>query len=92
MAEEGELFRLKTKWWKPPANETSLVGCPPNSRNGQEGMSMANVGGVFLVLVIGCAVGLLLGVIEFLWNLREVAIQNKVAFLYNIFIIICLFK
>lgn len=41
-------------------------------------LGMGHVGGVFLVLVVGCACGILIGILEFLWNVRNVAIEKQV--------------
>ena len=37
------------------------------------------MGGVFLVLIAGCGVAFLLAVLEFFWNVRKVAVQEKVS-------------
>lgn len=39
---------------------------------------MDNVGGVFVVLGIGCGLSAVMGMLEFLWNVREVAIEQRV--------------
>lgn len=41
-------------------------------------LGVENVGGVFVVLGIGCGVAAGMGIFEFLWNVREVAIEQKV--------------
>lgn len=41
-------------------------------------LGMGNVGGVFLVLIVGCAAGIFIGILEFLWNIRTVAIEEKI--------------
>lgn len=38
----------------------------------------ANVGGVFLVLGVGCLFALIIAIIEFLWNVKKVAVEEKV--------------
>ena len=38
----------------------------------------ANVGGVFLVLGAGCLFALIVAIIEFLWNVKKVAVEEKV--------------
>lgn len=38
----------------------------------------ANVGGVFLVLGFGCLFALIVAIIEFLWNVKKVAVEEKV--------------
>lgn len=39
----------------------------------------ANVGGVFLVLGFGCLFALIVALIEFLWNVKKVAVEEKVS-------------
>lgn len=41
-------------------------------------LDMDNVGGVFLVLCVGLAVAWAIGVLEFFWSVRRVAIDEKV--------------
>jgi hypothetical protein len=39
----------------------------------------ANVGGVFLVLGFGCLFALIVAIIEFLWNVKKIAVEEKVS-------------
>ena len=41
-------------------------------------LGLANVGGVFVVLILGCGAAFLVSVLEFLWNSRKVAVEEKV--------------
>lgn len=41
-------------------------------------LGLANVGGVFLVLMCGCGASLIIAICEFLWNVRKVAVREKV--------------
>lgn len=43
-----------------------------------EELGVDNVGGVFVVLGIGCGIAAAMGISEFLWHVREVAIEQKV--------------
>lgn len=43
-------------------------------------LGIANVGGVFLVLIVGCATAFFVSILEFLWNVRKVAVEEKVKF------------
>jgi hypothetical protein len=40
--------------------------------------TLANVGGVFLVLGFGCLFALIVAIIEFLWNVKKIAVEEKV--------------
>lgn len=43
-------------------------------------LGLENVGGVFLVLGLGLFAAMVLGCTEFLWNVKSVAIEEKVNF------------
>lgn len=79
MQEEGKLQRLKMKWWK---DDKEGGGCSDDSAGSGDTpeLGMDNVGGVFLVLLCGIAFGWLVAVVQFLWNVRKVAIDSKVHF------------
>lgn len=51
--------------------------CPPDEEGSDE-LDMPKVGGVFVVVLVGTAAGVFIGILEFLWNTRQVAIQRKV--------------
>ncbi|CAG2056347.1 unnamed protein product, partial [Timema podura] len=40
-------------------------------------LTMANVGGMFVVLVVGCCAAFLVAILEFLWNCRKIAVERK---------------
>lgn len=46
-------------------------------------LGLDNVGGVFVVLISGCAFAFLVAVLEFILNTRKVAIEYKVCFCYQ---------
>lgn len=79
MQEEGKLYALKTKWWvdmNPGAGE-----CDDEGDGGGDTLElgMDNVGGVFLVLGAGLVVAVFVGIIDFLWNIRQISIDESVA-------------
>lgn len=41
-------------------------------------LGLANVGGVFVVLALGCAFGFIMAVLEFVWNIRKIAVEEEV--------------
>ncbi|XP_037042024.1 glutamate receptor ionotropic, kainate 2-like [Bradysia coprophila] len=78
MAEDGKLQKLKTKWWK----EIDAGNCEQEKQDKTEGASklgIGNVGGVFVVLALGCSCASILGIVEFLWNVKDLAIQEKIS-------------
>lgn len=42
-------------------------------------LALANVGGVFFVLGVGIAIGVILAIFEFLWNVRSVSVEEHVS-------------
>lgn len=50
---------------------------PTNSNE----LGMQHVGGVFLVLIFGCGMSVFIAMVEFLWNVRKVAVEEKVQLL-----------
>lgn len=78
LQEEGKLAELKTRWWidRNPA----IVECTDDGGGGDElELGMGNVGGVFLVLGAGVIAGIIVGIIDFLWNIRQISIDESVS-------------
>lgn len=44
-------------------------------------LDVSEVGGMFVILIFGCLLGFLFCLLEFLWNIRKVAVEEKV--MYN---------
>ena len=70
---------MKEHWWKKVDG-----GGECDANNGGSGgadadaLKMSNVGGVFLVLMCGCGVSFVIALCEFVWNVRKVAVEEKV--------------
>ncbi|XP_076246197.1 glutamate receptor ionotropic, kainate 2 isoform X2 [Calliopsis andreniformis] len=75
LQENGILQDLKKKWWQERGGGLCLSSQEPV--NSSE-LGIANVGGVFLVLLFGCCGSFVIGIFEFLWNVRKVAVKEKV--------------
>uniref|UniRef100_A0A2H1W6P8 SFRICE_012305 n=1 Tax=Spodoptera frugiperda TaxID=7108 RepID=A0A2H1W6P8_SPOFR len=76
LAESGKLVEIKNRWWKaPPENACVSEEAAEEGAAGELGVE--NVGGVFVVLACGCSAATAMGIFEFLWNVREVAIEQK---------------
>lgn len=48
-------------------------------------LGLASVGGVFFVLMCGCGASFFIAICEFLWNIRKVAVNEKVNFHFILF-------
>lgn len=81
LGESGMLSELKRKWWKEMHGGGSCSQTESSGGDTPE-LDLENVGGVFLVLGIGLLTAILIGICEFLWNIKAVAIEEKV-FLIN---------
>ncbi|KAK1127273.1 hypothetical protein K0M31_003817 [Melipona bicolor] len=76
LQEKGTLQDLKKKWWEERGGGLcSKIEQEPTSSSE---LGLANVGGVFLVLLIGTCGSFIIAVFEFLWNVRKVAVKEKV--------------
>ncbi|XP_070133341.1 glutamate receptor ionotropic, kainate 2 [Drosophila bipectinata] len=78
LGELGQLAELKRKWWK------EMHGGGSCEKSDEEGgdtpeLGLENVGGVFLVLGLGLFAAMVLGCTEFLWNVKSVAIEEKIS-------------
>jgi glutamate receptor, ionotropic, invertebrate len=49
-----------------------------DSSNDENELGIANVGGVFLVLGFGVFSAYIISIFEFLWNIKTVAVEEKV--------------
>lgn len=51
-------------------------------------LDVNEVGGMFVILILGCMLGFLFSLLEFLWNIRKVAVAEKVISIILFFIIV----
>lgn len=77
LQEKGVLQDLKKKWWQERGGG-KCASTDTEATNSSE-LGLANVGGVFLVLLIGCSGSFAIAICEFLWNVRKVAVTEKVS-------------
>uniref|UniRef100_A0A336MCA3 CSON013411 protein n=1 Tax=Culicoides sonorensis TaxID=179676 RepID=A0A336MCA3_CULSO len=75
LQEQGKLTAMKTKWWK----EKRGGGACSNAaeEGGAEALELVNVGGVFLLLIIGCLVAILINWVEFIFDVKSAADEAK---------------
>ncbi|XP_046669492.1 glutamate receptor ionotropic, kainate 2-like isoform X2 [Homalodisca vitripennis] len=81
LQESGKLRDLKTKWWSSwkPNNTYYCNKFLSSSASSNGEFDMDNVGGVFIVLLGGCSLSFLVAIFEFLWNVRKVAVTEKIS-------------
>ncbi|RZB73481.1 glutamate receptor ionotropic, kainate 2-like, partial [Asbolus verrucosus] len=80
MQESGYLQRLKEKWWKQKNKSTACKKEEVADSASANELSLAHVGGVFVVLTVGMSIALAAAVSEFLWNVRKIAVTRHMTF------------
>ncbi|KAL1491677.1 hypothetical protein ABEB36_012237 [Hypothenemus hampei] len=78
LQETGKLLKLKTRWWQ---NEGVEKSCPGKQSVNSEALALENVGGVFIVLVAGIGIAFLIAILEFLWNVRSISVEEHISYL-----------
>ncbi|ERL83745.1 hypothetical protein D910_00962 [Dendroctonus ponderosae] len=76
LQESGKLMTLKEKWWK-----TERDGEPCNRVVEEEtdALALSNVGGIFIVLLVGIGLAYVIALFEFLWNVRQLSIEEQLS-------------
>lgn len=82
LQEQGKLASLKIKWWK----EKKGGGACADTGEDSEALALdiANVVGVFLLLIIGIAAAVVVNIIEMLLAVRTRSVENEVRSAINI--------
>ncbi|XP_076630842.1 kainate-type ionotropic glutamate receptor subunit 1D isoform X3 [Colletes latitarsis] len=78
LQEEGKLHLLKTRWWKEKRGGGSCRDETLKSSSTANELGLANVGGVFVVLMGGMGIACVIAVCEFVWKSRKVAIEERI--------------
>lgn len=75
---------LKEKWWIEKNYQTingEIVNCTnenTSTSSDTPDLDIEHIIGAFLVLMCGFGLAILIGILEFLWNVRKVSISLKV--------------
>ena len=75
LQEDGILKELKIKWWEKMRGGGS---CKVAAGGGNAQLSLAQLGGVFIVLVGGMVVSIIIAIFEFAWKRRKLAVDENV--------------
>ncbi|EEC19135.1 ionotropic glutamate receptor, putative [Ixodes scapularis] len=81
LQEAGKLHSFKEKWWKERKGGGKCVDDAKKSSAVTE-LSLANVGGVFVVLLGGLALASIVAVMEFFFKARKMAKEDSVTCLF----------
>lgn len=76
LQEAGVLYILKEKWWKVKGGDK----CKDESNKGSGStseMGLANVGGVFVVLLAGLGVACIIAIMEFIWKTQKITREER---------------
>jgi len=82
LRETGKLARLKAKWWYEDSQcraPSSLLGNSGRHNQGSE-LTLANLSGLFFVLVLGLILAMVLALCEFCHNSRQESKRGKIPF------------
>ncbi|XP_072382908.1 glutamate receptor ionotropic, kainate 2-like [Diabrotica undecimpunctata] len=81
LQETGRLNALKQKWWKEKRTDTLCEVLRNLDKDDKEGdLDLAKTSGIFLVLVVGVSIGIAMGLIEFLWNVRNISVEEHMSY------------
>lgn len=78
MQESGEISRMRTKWWKEKRGGGACGGSDSDGKVAD--LNMKNVGGVFVVLTGGCIFATVLGVFQWIINMKRLSILHGIPF------------
>lgn len=76
LKEDETIRKLKARWWQ--ERNIGEEDCSIEDTGNDSELTMQNVGGIFLVLFTGCGIAIIIGIMEFLWNVKQVSINEKV--------------
>ncbi|CAH1993009.1 unnamed protein product [Acanthoscelides obtectus] len=77
LQEEGKLHILKTRWWKEKRGGGKCLDETTKTSSTANELGLANVGGVFVVLIGGMGVACVIAVCEFVWKSRKTAVEER---------------
>ncbi|XP_050679068.1 glutamate receptor ionotropic, kainate 3-like isoform X2 [Leptidea sinapis] len=80
LQEQGKITRMKDKWWKEKRGGGACADDDASSGDAQP-LVLANVGGVFIVLVAGSGLAVICAFIEMIFDVWMISRKEKVPFL-----------
>ncbi|KAL9893324.1 glutamate receptor ionotropic, kainate 2-like isoform 1-T1 [Glossina fuscipes fuscipes] len=76
LQEQGVLAQLKNKWW----NEIGAGVCNSKSDGGVSPLAFSNLEGIYYVLIVGCAISMVFGIINWCFEVARKAQNYNVPF------------
>ncbi|XP_069951037.1 glutamate receptor ionotropic, kainate 2 isoform X4 [Cherax quadricarinatus] len=81
LKENGMLHKLKNKWWKQRKGGGHCQREASSTKSsGAAELGLANVGGVFVVLIGGMGIAAFMAICEFMWTARGLATDQSASF------------
>ena len=77
LQENGFMHKLKTKWWKQKGAKNCKAMREAASSTAKA-LTVENVAGAFLVLIIGMTLASITAIVEFLWDSRSILTNENV--------------
>jgi len=74
LQESGKLQELKIKWWK---EQRGGGKCEKLATGDGAQLDLANLGGVFIVLIGGMIISIIIAIFEFAWKQRKLAVDDN---------------
>lgn len=83
LKEDRRVQELKEKWWITKNTDDitgEMVNCTKKTESSLDTpeLDIDHVSGAFMVLIMGFGLSILIGILDFLWNVRKVSILQKV--------------
>ncbi|XP_065222052.1 glutamate receptor ionotropic, kainate 2-like isoform X2 [Planococcus citri] len=77
LKENSKLEEIHSRWWTTPEDKHCEDLAEVDDAE-KDKLGIANVGGVFLLLILGCGFAFFMAILEFLWNVRKVAVRERI--------------
>ncbi|XP_065349447.1 glutamate receptor ionotropic, kainate 2-like [Cloeon dipterum] len=79
LQEVGKMYALKVKWWKEKRGGGQCKDDSAGSGAASE-LGLANVGGVFVVLIAGCVMAIFIALLELCWHVGQLSRDKRIQF------------
>nr|AXF48870.1 ionotropic receptor IR39 [Lobesia botrana] len=81
LGETGELQKLKDLWWK---EKRGGGKCGQQAEETDTQLGMKHMTGVFVVLGVGCVLGLVISILDMMWGVFQRSVKYKTTFKYEL--------
>ncbi|CAH0720017.1 unnamed protein product, partial [Brenthis ino] len=81
LKERGEIQKLKDLWWK---EKRGGGKCGEKQSEDQKQLGMKNMLGAFVVLGVGCLIGLFISILDMLWGVFKRSVKYNTTFKYEL--------